>query len=210
MNRRTRRIQGCPASTRLSGTVVMASSSDDGPRIAGTRLALGAADVSTDHRVPDMRERAPRPAARAGPAVPDGRVPRSSEAPLTKGPLTLVRCADCGLVQLLYSYERTELYGAHYGSSLNRKMVDHSRRRPGPSCGPSTSAPATRSWTPGATMGRCSRSSRVEPSDSTLVADFFSPRSGRTARRRCRGCPSARPPHEAILDGSRATTSGRA
>src|SRR5213595_3515451 len=56
-----------------------------------------------------------------------GVFPRSADESLTKGPLTLVRCDECGLVQLLYSYERTELYGAHYGyrSSLNRKMVSH-------------------------------------------------------------------------------------
>src|SRR3989442_903884 len=56
-----------------------------------------------------------------------GVFPRSVDESLTKGPLTLVRCDECGLVQLLYSYERTELYGAHYGyrSSLNRKMVSH-------------------------------------------------------------------------------------
>jgi hypothetical protein len=56
-----------------------------------------------------------------------GVFPRTPDEPLTKGPLTLVRCGKCGLVQLLYSYERTELYGAHYGyrSSLNRKMVTH-------------------------------------------------------------------------------------
>lgn len=56
-----------------------------------------------------------------------GVFPRRPDETLTKGPLTLVRCDTCGLVQLLYSYERTELYGAHYGyrSSLNRKMVSH-------------------------------------------------------------------------------------
>src|SRR5439155_3146775 len=56
-----------------------------------------------------------------------GVFPRSVDGSLTKGPLTLVRCDECGLVQLLYSYERTELYGAHYGyrSSLNRNMVSH-------------------------------------------------------------------------------------
>src|SRR5256885_2749991 len=56
-----------------------------------------------------------------------GVFPRSVDESLTKGPLTLVRCDECGLVQLLYSYERTELYGAHYGyrSSLTRKMVTH-------------------------------------------------------------------------------------
>ena len=43
---------------------------------------------------------------------------------LTKGPLTLVRCGDCGLVQLLHSFAPTELYGAHYGyrSSLKNSV----------------------------------------------------------------------------------------
>src|SRR5439155_1680514 len=56
-----------------------------------------------------------------------GVFPRSPDESLTKGPLTLVRCDECGLVQLLYSYERTELYGAHYAyrSALNRTMVNH-------------------------------------------------------------------------------------
>src|SRR2546426_7544848 len=36
-----------------------------------------------------------------------GVFPRSVDESLTKGPLTLVRCDECGLVQLLYSYERT-------------------------------------------------------------------------------------------------------
>ena len=62
-----------------------------------------------------------------------GVFPRGRDDRLTKGPLTLVRCGGCGLVQLLHTYERTELYGAHYGyrSSLNRMMVDHlGRPRP--------------------------------------------------------------------------------
>jgi len=56
-----------------------------------------------------------------------GVFPRRPDESLTKGPLTLARCDNCGLAQLLHSYERTELYGAHYGyrSSLNRRMVDH-------------------------------------------------------------------------------------
>src|SRR3989441_781441 len=56
-----------------------------------------------------------------------GVFPRRPDPQLTKGPLTLARCDNCGLVQLLHSYERDELYGPHYGyrSSLNRRMVGH-------------------------------------------------------------------------------------
>src|SRR5437667_145064 len=54
-------------------------------------------------------------------------VPRRPDPQLTKGRLTLARCDNSGLVQLLHSYERDELYGPHYGyrSSLNRRMVGH-------------------------------------------------------------------------------------
>jgi hypothetical protein len=47
----------------------------------------------------------------------------------SRGPLMLALCADCGLVQLRHSFDRTELYGEHYGyrSSLNQSMVDHLR-----------------------------------------------------------------------------------
>lgn len=50
-----------------------------------------------------------------------GVFPRAPDQPLTSGPLTLARCGDCGLVQLLHSYDRSELYGPQYGyrSSLN-------------------------------------------------------------------------------------------
>ncbi len=46
---------------------------------------------------------------------------------LTKGPLTLMKCSVCGLVQLKHSYELTELYGPNYGyrSGLNQSMVHH-------------------------------------------------------------------------------------
>ncbi len=56
-----------------------------------------------------------------------GVFPHRPDERLTKGPLTLARCDNCGLVQLLYSYEQAELYGPHYGyrSSLNRRMVSH-------------------------------------------------------------------------------------
>ncbi len=60
-----------------------------------------------------------------------GVFPRSPDEPLTRGPLTMARCASCGLVQLRHSYERSELYGAHYGyrSSLNAMMVEHLRAK---------------------------------------------------------------------------------
>jgi hypothetical protein len=61
-----------------------------------------------------------------------GVFPVDPAAPLTRGPLRLVRCAgeaSCGLVQLAHTYSPQEMYGEHYGyrSSLNRAMVDHLR-----------------------------------------------------------------------------------
>ena len=46
------------------------------------------------------------------------------------GPLTLMRCGDCGLVQLSHSFEKELMYGDNYGyeSSLNSSMVDHLRQ----------------------------------------------------------------------------------
>ncbi len=60
-----------------------------------------------------------------------GVFPAHHGVPLTKGPLTLVRCGECGLVQLLHSFAPAELYGAHYGyrSSLNAAMVAHLREK---------------------------------------------------------------------------------
>ena len=57
-----------------------------------------------------------------------GVFPKQADQPVTVGPLQLARChGDCGLVQLVHSYESAEMYGANYGyrSSLNRSMVDH-------------------------------------------------------------------------------------
>jgi 2-polyprenyl-3-methyl-5-hydroxy-6-metoxy-1,4-benzoquinol methylase len=61
-----------------------------------------------------------------------GVFPSTPDAPLTRGPLQLVRCAgpvSCGLVQLAHTYRAGEMYGENYGyrSSLNRTMVDHLR-----------------------------------------------------------------------------------
>ena len=56
-----------------------------------------------------------------------GVFPSAPDTPVSKGPLELVLCDGCGLVQLKHSFVPEEMYGQHYGyrSSLNRSMVDH-------------------------------------------------------------------------------------
>ena len=60
-----------------------------------------------------------------------GWFPREANAPITKGPLVLVKCIGepeaCGLIQLAHSYDADEMYGANYGyrSGLNASMVAH-------------------------------------------------------------------------------------
>lgn len=48
-----------------------------------------------------------------------------------KAPLKLVRCRECGLVQLGHRYEQNALYGKSYGyeSHLNRSMVEHLQQK---------------------------------------------------------------------------------
>src|SRR5437762_3173445 len=60
-----------------------------------------------------------------------GVFPRDRTTALTRGPLSLTRCQSCGLVQLLHSYDRSELYGERYGyqSSLNAMMIEHLRAK---------------------------------------------------------------------------------
>ncbi|MCY3020073.1 MAG: class I SAM-dependent methyltransferase [Planctomycetota bacterium] len=56
-----------------------------------------------------------------------GIFPQTPNAQITRGPLALLRCTHCGLVQLAHSYDLHELYGPNYGyrSGLNRAMVEH-------------------------------------------------------------------------------------
>jgi hypothetical protein len=56
-----------------------------------------------------------------------GVFPRSTSEPVTKGPLELVWCDGCGLLQLKHSFSLSEMYGANYGyrSGLNASMVRH-------------------------------------------------------------------------------------
>jgi hypothetical protein len=56
-----------------------------------------------------------------------GVFPRSLNEKITKGPLDLVFCPSCGLLQLKQSYSLDEMYGENYGyrSGLNKSMIQH-------------------------------------------------------------------------------------
>ncbi len=76
------------------------------------------------------------PVLQLGTMALTGVFPRNPDAPITSGPLDLVKCTAhgrteaCGLVQLRQMYNLDELYGENYGyrSSLNRSMVEHLAR----------------------------------------------------------------------------------
>ena len=46
---------------------------------------------------------------------------------INKSPLVLVKCFNCGLIQLKHTYNLTEMYGMNYGyhSNLNSSMIKH-------------------------------------------------------------------------------------
>ena len=56
-----------------------------------------------------------------------GVFPKSPEEKLSKGPLDMVWCPECGLLQMKESYSLDEMYGQNYGyrSGLNQSMVNH-------------------------------------------------------------------------------------
>ncbi len=56
-----------------------------------------------------------------------GVFPKKATDSVTVGPLELVWCPSCGLLQLKHSYESSEMYGDNYGyrSGLNQSMVNH-------------------------------------------------------------------------------------
>jgi hypothetical protein len=62
-----------------------------------------------------------------GNQVLTGIFPRKRDENMTSGPLEVVWCMDCGLLQLKHSYEPNEMYGQDYGyrSGLNQSMVNH-------------------------------------------------------------------------------------
>jgi hypothetical protein len=129
-----------------------------------------------------------------------GVFPRDPGEPLTRGPLSLTRCQLCGLVQLLHSYDRGELYGERYGyrSSLNAMMVDHLRTKAHNLAGQVALASGDRVLDIGSNDGTllssfsgrgieligydpsAGRWREQYPPDSVLVADFFSASSWRS------------------------------
>jgi hypothetical protein len=58
-----------------------------------------------------------------------GVFPASADGDVTKGPLRLVLCKQCNLIQLDVTYDSREMYGENYGyrSGLNQSMVRHLR-----------------------------------------------------------------------------------
>ncbi len=60
-----------------------------------------------------------------------GVFPKSTSEKITKGPLDVVWCTKCGLLQMKQSYSLTEMYGDNYGyrSGLNASMVRHLQQK---------------------------------------------------------------------------------
>ena len=60
-----------------------------------------------------------------------GVFPRSRSEKISKGPLNMVWCTSCGLLQMRESYNLDEMYGDNYGyrSSLNSSMVKHLQQK---------------------------------------------------------------------------------
>lgn len=56
-----------------------------------------------------------------------GVFPKTKYETITKGPLDLLWCSNCNLVQMKQSYSLNEMYGKNYGyrSGLNASMVSH-------------------------------------------------------------------------------------
>lgn len=60
-----------------------------------------------------------------------GVFPKSIDDQITKGPLELVFCEECTLLQMKHSYSLDEMYGENYGyrSGLNSSMVNHLQQK---------------------------------------------------------------------------------
>jgi hypothetical protein len=60
-----------------------------------------------------------------------GVFPKKPDQIVTNGPVDLLWCTNCGLVQMKQSYSLSEMYGDNYGyrSGLNQHMVNHLRNK---------------------------------------------------------------------------------
>lgn len=60
-----------------------------------------------------------------------GVFPKSKSEKITRGPLDMVWCTHCGLLQMKQSYNLDEMYGDNYGyrSGLNSSMVKHLQQK---------------------------------------------------------------------------------
>lgn len=56
-----------------------------------------------------------------------GVFPQSKNETISSGPVDLMKCESCGLVQLKQTYKQDEMYGDNYGyrSGLNKSMIEH-------------------------------------------------------------------------------------
>jgi cyclopropane fatty-acyl-phospholipid synthase-like methyltransferase len=60
-----------------------------------------------------------------------GIFPPATKPEIESGPLKLIKCDECHLVQLEHNFDLSKLYGENYGyrSGLNQSMVDHLREK---------------------------------------------------------------------------------
>jgi len=60
-----------------------------------------------------------------------GVFPKYKDSKITKGPLNLVLCRNCKLIQLQHNYKFSEIYGKNYGyrSGLNISMINHLKNK---------------------------------------------------------------------------------
>jgi len=124
-----------------------------------------------------------------------GVFPKSADEKIPSGPLELVKCGACHLIQLGHSFSPDELYGQNYGyrSGLNQSMVSHLAELVSTTCGfsplksgdivldiGSNDSTLLRSYPPNLNLRKIgvdpSGRKFIEyyPEDVTLIPDFFS------------------------------------
>ena len=83
--------------------------------------------TSKNQLLPGVRERRADQRPRSGQPSIDRVFPRTADELVPEGPVELVWCSDCGLLQMAHSCDPTAMYGENYGyrSGLNASMVRH-------------------------------------------------------------------------------------